>query len=98
MISRVPPASQALTAEDCRVRFAQLDRAEDSATGEESGADQGEDTRDSSSVVYGVAAPGVLENAGLSFAELEHKAKNMKSRYVCSNAPFVLRNSPSFTI
>ena len=84
-------APRAATAEDCRVRFAQLDRAEDSADDERE-ASQG-DTRDccDSGVVYGVAAPGVLENAGLSFAELEHKAKNMKSRYgVCSiHAPFL---------
>lgn len=74
--SRVP-ASRALTAEDCRVRFAQLDGQED-PTDDESGANQG---NIGDGVVYGVAAPGVLENAGLSFAELEHKARNMKSRY-----------------
>eukprot|EP00752_Nemacystus_decipiens_P009461 g8459.t1 len=71
-------ASRVFTAEDCRLRFAQLDRAEDS-TGDESGDDQG---LTGESIVYGVAAPGVLENAGLSYAELEHKARNMKSRFL----------------
>lgn len=77
-------APRAVTAEDCRIRFAQLDREEGSAD-DESGAGRGDtDTGvDGDGVVYGVAAPGVLENAGLSFAELEHKARSIKSRYAC---------------
>lgn len=86
------PASRVLTAEDCRVRFAQLDQ-EEGPTDDDSGADQGDTARDS--VVYGVAAPGVLENAGLSFAELEHKARNTKSRYVFICVVFYhVRDSP----
>lgn len=79
-----------MTAEDCRVRFAQLDREEGPAD-DESEVDQGDTCE---KVVYGVAAPGVLENAGLSFAELEHRARNMKSRYPCVALPLIGFISP----
>lgn len=55
------------------MRFAQLDR-EDVHTIEDDGI--GADA----AVAFSAAAPGVLENAGLSFADLEKKARTMKSR------------------
>eukprot|EP00904_Undaria_pinnatifida_P012526 jgi/Undpi1/8403/HiC_scaffold_25.g10871.m1 len=61
-----------VTAEECRLRFAWLDR-------EEGGGD------DSIGVGVGVgveAAPGVLENAGLSFDDLQRQAMHNKSRFL----------------
>lgn len=71
----VSAPTRAVTAEECRVRFAQLDRED----GADAGAGVGADVTDTSCA----AAPGVLENAGLSFSDLEKKARTMKSRYLC---------------
>lgn len=70
-------ASRGFTAEECRVRFAQLDGEEVSTDDEEGEADE---RNYHGATAVSTAVPGVLENAGLSFADLERKARNMKSR------------------
>lgn len=58
------------------MRFAQLDREDvDTSGDDDTGAAAG------AAAASSAAAHGVLENAGLSFADLEKKARTMKSRY-----------------
>lgn len=77
-----------VTAEECRLRFARLHREED-ASAEDSGngvliddGDRCDVVGHDNTVSPNTPAPGVLQNAGLSFADLERKARNMKSRYI----------------
>ncbi|CAM9251680.1 unnamed protein product, partial [Scytosiphon promiscuus] len=73
-----------VTAEQCRLRFAHLELEEDASGIGDVFRDDG-DTAEFGNldVCPAIApAPGVLENAGLSFADLERKARNTKSRFL----------------
>lgn len=83
--SAMAATEEVITAEECRVRFSRFDREEEDNTGDHMGGG-GEGYHDN--LVPDLAAtpaPGVIENAGLSFADLERKARNMKSRYLLQN-------------
>ncbi|CAM9262435.1 unnamed protein product [Ectocarpus sp. 4 AP-2014] len=73
---------EVITAEECRVRFARFDREEeDNAEDDMGGGGEGYN-HNLVPDLDATPAPGVIENAGLSFADLERKARNMKSRFL----------------
>ncbi|CAN0037672.1 unnamed protein product [Ectocarpus fasciculatus] len=71
-----------ITAEECRVRFARFDREEEDNAGDGMGGGGEGYNHDLVPDLAATPAPGVIENAGLSFADLERKARNMKSRFL----------------
>lgn len=80
----MPATEEAITAEECRVRFARFDREEEDNAGDDMGGGGEGYNHNLVPDPDAIPAPGVIENAGLSFADLERKAMNMKSRYVFS--------------
>ncbi|CAM9745117.1 unnamed protein product, partial [Ectocarpus sp. 13 AM-2016] len=73
---------EAVTAQECRVRFARFDREEEDNTGDDMGGGGEAYNHNLVPDLDAIPAPGVIENAGLSFADLERKARNMKSRFL----------------
>ncbi|CAM9464194.1 unnamed protein product [Ectocarpus sp. 6 AP-2014] len=73
---------EAITAEECRVRFARFDREEEDNAGDDMGGGGEGYNHNLVPDLDAIPAPGVIENAGLSFADLERKARNMKSRFL----------------
>ncbi|CAN0220963.1 unnamed protein product [Ectocarpus sp. 12 AP-2014] len=73
---------EAVTAQECRVRFARFDREEEDSTGDDMGGGGEAYNHNLVPDLDANPAPGVIENAGLSFADLERKARNLKSRFL----------------